>query len=194
MSPITIQVLEGAERGRVYSDLPSKFCIGRDLEHGISLSDDRVSRTHVKVQADGGVVILTDTGSTIGTRVNGIPVELRVLRKGDLIAVGDTVLLYGKLEEHDPTELRARSGRSTWLADNLPLTHLLEDFGTRGEFPRVTAAVDLGARAQLYEVFLSIHAQLIAVLHAGREGPPRPDNEESVSRITAAARDSPSST
>ena len=44
-------------------------------------------------------VVLTDLESTNGTNVNGEPVQLRLLRPGDRVAVGRSVLLFGTLEE-----------------------------------------------------------------------------------------------
>ena len=43
--------------------------------------------------------MLTDLESTNGTRVNGEDVQLRILRFGDVIAVGRSVLLYGTKEQ-----------------------------------------------------------------------------------------------
>jgi pSer/pThr/pTyr-binding forkhead associated (FHA) protein len=39
-------------------------------------------------------VVLTDLGSTNGTRVNGAPIRERVLVSGDEVSVGSTRLIF----------------------------------------------------------------------------------------------------
>lgn len=95
MARMTLQVLDGMERGRIYTDLLTPFTIGREEDNDVQLNDDRVSRCHAKVQDDGGRIILTDLGSTNGTRVNGHVVHMHVLQTGDLILIGRCLLLIG---------------------------------------------------------------------------------------------------
>lgn len=101
MAAVTLQVLEGLERGRVFSMLETPFTIGREISNGVALNDESVSRYHAKIQEDNGRVILTDLGSTNGTRINGHPVQLKVLKPGDQIHIGRCILLHGSLEEID---------------------------------------------------------------------------------------------
>jgi hypothetical protein len=95
MANVTIRILEGLERGRVFADLPTPVTIGREDDNDVQLNDDRTSRFHAKLQDDGGKVILTDLDSTNGTRVNGHPVQMKVLQPGDLVSIGRCVLLFG---------------------------------------------------------------------------------------------------
>lgn len=95
MALVTIHVLEGLERGRTFGDLATPVTIGREEDNDIQLNDERISRFHVKIQEDGGRIILTDLDSTNGTRVNGHPTQLRVLQAGDLLSVGRCLLLIG---------------------------------------------------------------------------------------------------
>ena len=99
MAHITLQVLEGLERGEIYPNLPTPVTIGREDDNLIRLNDERVSRFHAKIQEDGDRVILTDLDSTNGTRVNGHPVQLRVLQAGDQLWIGRSVLIYGSPQE-----------------------------------------------------------------------------------------------
>jgi len=75
------------------------FDIGREEGNPIQLNDERISRFHLKIQEDEGKLVLTDLESTNGTKVNGEPVQLWVLRPGDVIAAGADVLLFGSREE-----------------------------------------------------------------------------------------------
>ncbi len=99
MTTITLRVLDGADRGRAYQDMSPPITIGREEGNAVQLNDDRVSRFHVKVQEDNQRLVLTDLESTNGTRVNGEDIQLRILRHGDLITVGRSVLLFGSRDE-----------------------------------------------------------------------------------------------
>ena len=61
--------------------------------HALVLPDARVSRHHARLQGRRGALVLTDLGSTNGSRVNGVTVEEVVLGEGDRIQVGDTILI-----------------------------------------------------------------------------------------------------
>jgi len=93
MALVGFQVLEGIEAGRVFRKLQTPVTIGREDENDIQLNDERISRFHSKVQEDSGRIILTDLESTNGTRVNGRPIKMRVLKKGDQISVGRCLLV-----------------------------------------------------------------------------------------------------
>jgi hypothetical protein len=96
---VTMQVLDGVDKGRIFRDMPVPVTIGREEGNLLRLNDERVSRFHAKVQQDGNDLILTDLGSTNGTRVNGHSVEIRRLRYGDRINVGRSLLLFGSDQE-----------------------------------------------------------------------------------------------
>lgn len=99
MTGITLQILEGQERGQVFSDLNPPVTIGREEDNTIQLNDERVSRFHSKIQEDNGRYIITDLDSTNGTRVNGHPIQMRVLQIGDQVTIGRCILLVGSREE-----------------------------------------------------------------------------------------------
>jgi len=67
--------------------------IGRAPDCELVLKDSRVSRRHARLQARGGVLVLTDLGSTNGTRVNGHRITEMVLGAGDRIHVGETTIV-----------------------------------------------------------------------------------------------------
>jgi len=99
MALITIRVIDGPDRGRVFADMPTPLTIGREEGNPIQLNDERVSRFHPKIQEDQHKIVLTDLQSTNGTKVNGEPVQLCVLRPGDVIAVGHSMLVFGSRDE-----------------------------------------------------------------------------------------------
>lgn len=99
MTLVTLRALDGADRGRVYANLPTPVTIGREEGNSVQLNDERVSRFHIKIQEDDNKLVLTDLESTNGTKVNGESVQLWILRHGDVVSVGRTSLLYGSEEE-----------------------------------------------------------------------------------------------
>jgi pSer/pThr/pTyr-binding forkhead associated (FHA) protein len=113
MPPVTFQILEGIDKGRVFRDLPTPVTIGREEGNVLRLNDERVSRFHAKVQFDNGEVIITDLDSTNGTRVNGNVVQIRRLRPGDRVHIGRSILLFGSEQE-----IQARAGTPTGAAAN----------------------------------------------------------------------------
>ncbi len=95
MALVTLRVLDGADRGRVFEDVATPFTVGREEGNAVQLNDERISRFHLKIQEDQDQVVLTDLQSTNGTKVNGESVQLSILRPGDIISLGRTVLLFG---------------------------------------------------------------------------------------------------
>ena len=79
---ITLRVLQGADRGRVFHNLATPITIGREEGNLVQLNDERISRFHVKIQEDDGRLVVTDLDSTNGTRVNGQVCNLKILRNG----------------------------------------------------------------------------------------------------------------
>lgn len=108
MKRLTLRVLDGADRGRLFEDLAAPVTVGREEGNSVQLNDERISRFHFKIQEDLDQLVLTDLDSTNGTRVNGEDVKLRILQFGDVITLGRSVLLYGTREQisHRLEELR----------------------------------------------------------------------------------------
>jgi len=66
--------------------------IGRGSDCDVVLADAHASRHHARLEVRGGVFVLTDLGSTNGTRVNGHRVREVVLGVGDKIELGQSTL------------------------------------------------------------------------------------------------------
>ncbi|MDA0970512.1 MAG: FHA domain-containing protein, partial [Planctomycetota bacterium] len=75
--------------------------VGREEGNTIQLNDERISRYHLKLQEDDDKVILTDLESTNGTKVNGEDIQVRIVRYGDMISLGRSLLLFGSRSEID---------------------------------------------------------------------------------------------
>lgn len=76
--------------------LDDDIVFGRAAESDVPLTADAtVSARHARVFRRNGSPYLEDLGSTNGTYVNGQPLAAeRMLRPGDVVAVGATELLY----------------------------------------------------------------------------------------------------
>jgi pSer/pThr/pTyr-binding forkhead associated (FHA) protein len=178
MPSITLQVLEGLERGRFYHDLVPPVSIGREDENTIRLNDERVSRFHAKLQEDAGRIILTDLDSTNGTRVNGRAVQMRVLRPGDQVSIGRCLLLFGSPDE---IMARAERGKAAAAANDLVIggdEELLEPDGSfrlSGRLPETApelpADLTPGQRAQLADLLGHVHDEIRRTLLSSEETP-----------------------
>ena len=75
---------------QVYELSKSSISIGRAMTNDIILSDTRVSRSHARLDYTPGGWTVSDSGSSNGTRLNGIRVERSALKPGDMINLGNT--------------------------------------------------------------------------------------------------------
>jgi len=82
--------------------------IGRRRDNVIVLDDPRVSRQHCQIRYRFGQFVLYDLGSRGGTFVNDARVSECVLKPGDVIALGESKLVY--VVEESTTEGLSRSG------------------------------------------------------------------------------------
>lgn len=92
---VSLEVHEPGRAARRVSMNGAPMRIGRAPECELVLKDNRVSRRHARLAARDGVLVLTDLGSTNGTRVNGHRVSEVVLGAGDRVLVGDTSVVVG---------------------------------------------------------------------------------------------------
>lgn len=120
MTTVTFQVIDGVDKGLVFSELSTPITVGREEGNSVRLNDERISRFHAKIQFDQGDMILTDLDSTNGTRVNGQLIHVHRLRHGDCVHLGRSVLLFGSLEEIAARETQmAQSSRMPVMAEKL---------------------------------------------------------------------------
>jgi len=68
--------------------------VGRSTACDVQIADPKVSRRHFLVRYANGQFFLQDQQSSRGTKVNGERVVAQRLEDGDLIAIGDSVLVF----------------------------------------------------------------------------------------------------
>jgi pSer/pThr/pTyr-binding forkhead associated (FHA) protein len=179
MALVTLRVIDGADRGQSFDDIITPFTIGREEGNPVQLNDERISRFHLKVQEDDGKIVLTDLDSTNGTKVNGEAVHLTLVRAGDLIALGRTVIVVGSREEI-AERLAALRGHDMSGAVRLDSEELTEQQGAMAlelafaaeedeeirtllhalTPPGLPSALDPGQAAELGELLNYLHVRL----------------------------------
>jgi pSer/pThr/pTyr-binding forkhead associated (FHA) protein len=178
MSQVIFQIISGMEQGRTIH-LQTPVTIGREEENSLRLNDDRVSRFHAKIQEDSDRIVLTDLDSTNGTRVNGLPVQMRVLQVGDHVTVGRSILVFGSPEQVI-AKIRGKINEGHQSDSPTQGAIELESDGTSGrdgvepdffpngppEFPARLKPIQA---AQLSDVLSYLHAQLAQVIDQSAE-------------------------
>lgn len=101
--PLVLRVATGPASGRVVT-LSQGLTVGREMDNDLTLLDPKVSRYHARIEPRDGAWVLSDLGSTNGTRLNGLRVVRCGLVPGDFIYVGDTVILVEEPSLAPPTD------------------------------------------------------------------------------------------
>ncbi len=181
MADITLRVLHGPDRGRIYERLPTPVTIGREEGNSIQLNDERISRYHLKLQCDNDKLIVTDLESTNGTKVNGEDVQVRIVRDGDMISVGRSLLLLGSHSDIDrriaarhPASDDGRAKQIRERLDRMASSHsdVIEDIGSvrspllPSEPPPLPSRLSPSQAAEVSELFDYIQA----ILRTATEG------------------------
>lgn len=198
MTGVTLKILHGADRGKVYENLEPPFTVGREEGNDIQLNDERVSRCHFKVQRDNDRLVLTDLDSTNGTKVNGTECQLKILRHGDLIAVGRSLMLVGS-ESQIAARLAAMGGDNATMAREpssaessvvMELNHEAKspfpaELMQIHEAPSIPDELSPGQKAQLCEILDYLQSRLHRLIETARTDE---SNQEVVLKLSAWQR------
>jgi S1-C subfamily serine protease len=107
---VVLSILTGDQAGQSVPVGEQELRIGRGNDVGLILSDANVSRRHAGVRAlSDGTAELRDLGSANGTYVNGERIDKAVLRGGEQLQLGDTVM---RVQGTDQEALETRPGAS----------------------------------------------------------------------------------
>ncbi len=113
VSSYTIVVVEGPESGlefRVDSAQPSRTLIGKSPACEVRLTDPEASRRHAAIDVIGRRLRITDLGSTNGTFVDGVAVNIAFLRGGETLRMGRSAFRVQPEIVAAATPLPARAG------------------------------------------------------------------------------------
>lgn len=90
-----LKVIRGEFEGKEYLVFQGTTSIGNSGKNTISLFKDKlVAPKHCEIIQEGNKYVLIDKGSPSGTIVNGMRVTRYVLRQGDAISLGNSVLVF----------------------------------------------------------------------------------------------------
>ncbi len=87
-------VIQGRDQGTRYHLDADHIVVGRDAGCDIQLHDQEISRVHAEIVRNAGYLRIKDRQSSNGMFVNGCRVEQHLLRTGDRLQLGRTLLLY----------------------------------------------------------------------------------------------------
>jgi LSD1 subclass zinc finger protein len=88
---VHLLVVEGDREGERIPIAKTRVTIGRK-EAEITLNDPEASRRHCELTVYGDVVFVRDLGSANGTQINNRVVNEAILRDGETLQVGSTIL------------------------------------------------------------------------------------------------------
>lgn len=92
-------VIQGRDQGKRFELTEPAVHLGRDKGNEIQLRDTEVSRQHAEFRLHELGVELVDRGSSNGTFVNSQEVQQCVLKNGDRIQVGRSLMIFTQTEE-----------------------------------------------------------------------------------------------
>lgn len=87
-------VIYGPDLGRRIALGFGNFDIGRSSKNDLPLDQESVSRNHARITRSRDGWSLRDLGSTNGTYVNDAPIQERMLKDGDQIKIGRSILKF----------------------------------------------------------------------------------------------------
>lgn len=89
-----VRIKTGPDKGKIYEIKDQVVTIGRDKSMMIQILDQGSSRNHAEIFKLGELYIIRDVSSTNGTYVNNVRTQEEVLKDGDEVLIGSTVLVF----------------------------------------------------------------------------------------------------
>jgi pSer/pThr/pTyr-binding forkhead associated (FHA) protein len=181
-----IMLTEGAMKGRSFDFDDNTVFIGRSFKNDIQISDNAISRKHLKVFKIGKRFFIEDLKSTNGTLINGEPIssgESYEVNERDSVQIGGTVIRLDDLpviktlekknlkkeitkhavDEKDVVQKERRSRLSRDLNLVFSISELIKGFYSTNEFFEKT----LG---HLLDFFQRIDRAAIFLFEVNKEG------------------------
>jgi pSer/pThr/pTyr-binding forkhead associated (FHA) protein len=88
---LVLEIISGPNTGqKIIAQAGESVTIGRTPKAQVELEDTFMSGQHFAIECMGGACGVRDLKSRNGTRVNGVPVKVEVLKDGDKISAGQT--------------------------------------------------------------------------------------------------------
>jgi DNA-binding NtrC family response regulator len=110
LKAFALEVEAGPDAGKTLRGGKRSLLLGTHPSSDLLLSDPHVSRLHARIDVEEQEVVLTDLGSTNGTRVSGVRVLKVCLDDGAVVELGETRLRFRALDE--PIRIELAEGES----------------------------------------------------------------------------------
>ncbi len=107
-------IMEGDEKGRIIYLSKNYMTIGRGAHADIVISDKTVSRKHCLIEVNGLDVFVIDLESSNGTYVNNVKINKALLKPGDKLRIGSTLLKFELADKEDSEFLENLYKKSTF--------------------------------------------------------------------------------
>jgi pSer/pThr/pTyr-binding forkhead associated (FHA) protein len=102
----------------------ARIRIGRASTNDVVVQDSRVSRNHALLECDAAGCTVVDAGSPNGTWINGVRVERRLLKSGDVLEMGGATARFEAVAPEAVEQItRLNSVADNSVADN-PVAHM----------------------------------------------------------------------
>jgi hypothetical protein len=142
-SQLALRFISGKYQGGEFPLGEAKeIIVGRSSDLDMVLVEDMVSRRHARIACDASGIVIEDLGSTNGTFVNGEKIKRAVLKEGDRVLIGTSILKVVVADGSQPPVPRrpsqdgsfgGRSGQTRSMSgsiEEIPLPDLLQLFGS----------------------------------------------------------------
>jgi diguanylate cyclase (GGDEF)-like protein len=109
---VILTIIQGSDIdfGKSYTFPSGPIRIGREKDNSVPIDDPKVSKEHCEIffetSSDHHYIVVRDIGSTNGCYVNGDLTQRQVLKSGDKVTIGDTVI---RIDCNDDVEEGYRS-------------------------------------------------------------------------------------
>lgn len=99
MTQYVLEILDGPQKGTIYSLEGSRTTIGRKPDNDVVVPDEKCSGAHAEVVVEDGRHVLRDLGSRNGTHLDGRRVEEVVLTPFDTFQIGRVQIVFRDKEQ-----------------------------------------------------------------------------------------------
>ncbi|NUP04720.1 MAG: DUF4388 domain-containing protein [Polyangiaceae bacterium] len=139
LSQLALRFISGKYQGGEFPLGENKeIIIGRSSDLDMVLVEDMVSRRHARIACSDQEITIEDLGSTNGTFVNGEKIKRAMLKEGDRVLIGTSILKVvvsdssnGAARRATGEAQRGSAGKTmSGAIDEIPLPDLLQLLGT----------------------------------------------------------------
>ncbi|MCA9076269.1 MAG: FHA domain-containing protein [Planctomycetaceae bacterium] len=108
MAKATLLVLQGVDQGKRATIGQQTVSLGRGPQNTIRILDTEVSRNHAEILFENEHWTLHDLDSSNGSFVNGQSIRSHMLKTGDQLQIGRTILLFTEMASPGSSEIASR--------------------------------------------------------------------------------------